>query len=281
MFTLLISAEQLSSQLSSHHKPIIFDCRFDLQNLKAGYETYNSAHIPTAFYLDLEQDLSGTKTGLNGRHPLPEQTTLAEKLRAYGVSDTSQIIAYDAQGGIFAARLWWLLRWLGHENIAVLDGGIQAWTAAGYCLTQEVMRPQPGNFSIRPALQSSVPVSEVINNLKNKTDLVIDARSPDRFRGENETLDPVGGHIPHAINHFFKNNLQENGHFKSTEDLKKDWLPLLGNRTADQTIHQCGSGVTACHNLLALEVAGLKGAKLYAGSWSEWCSDASRPLAVG
>ncbi len=278
MFTTLISADQLFSLKNF----VIFDCRFDLQNLKAGYEAYRMEHIPKAFYLDLEHDLCGTKTGVNGRHPLPECQMLADKLRNLGVLNTTQVIAYDAQGGVFAARLWWLLRWLGHEAVAILDGGIQAWTTAGYPLTAELADASPpGIFSIRTSLQSSVTVKDVVVNLESKAQLLIDARSPDRFRGENEALDPIAGHIPNAINRFFKDNLRENGHFKSAQHLRDEWILRLVKIHAEHTIHYCGSGVTACHNLLALEIAGLKDAKLYAGSWSEWCADLSLPIAVG
>lgn len=277
MFTTLISAEDLLKT----REVVIFDCRFDLLNPNAGYEAYQSGHIPGAFYLHLEEDLSGLKNGKNGRHPLPEAHRLVETLRRYGVSDNTQVIAYDAQGGIFASRVWWLLQWLGHKAVAVLDGGLHAWQAAGGELSSESVAATSGNFSIRPSLQALVDTEAVVANLNNRHYQVIDARSPDRYRGENETLDPVGGHIPGAANRFFKDNLQADGRFKSAETLNAEWSALLQNRSANETIQQCGSGVTACHNLLALEIAGLSGAALYAGSWSEWCSDPRRPVATG
>lgn len=277
MFTTLISAEQLLST----HDVAIFDCRFDLAHHNAGKEAYSAGHIPNAVYLDLEHDLSGEKNGHNGRHPLPNPQQLIATLRRHGVSNTTQVIAYDAQGGLFAARLWWLLRWMGHEAVAVLDGGLQAWQAAGGTLNTAQAEPlASGDFSLRPSLQPLAKIDDVVANLKNQHAQIIDARSPDRFRGENETLDPVGGHIPGAINRFFKDNLQANGQFKPASQLNKEWSTVLGYRRAEETIHQCGSGVTACHNLLALHIADLAGATLYAGSWSEWCADPSRPVAT-
>ena len=186
-------------------------------------------------------------------------------------------MVYDAQGGMFAARLWWMLRWVGHPAVAVLDGGWQAWLAARHPVTAEVHSNNKGSLTQRPALVSAVSADDILHNLHTRQHTLVDARAPDRFRGENETIDPVGGHIPGAINRFFKDNLQADGHFKNSTQLREEWLALIDQ--PQQAIMQCGSGVTACHNLLALEVAGLSGAALYPGSWSEWCADNERPVA--
>jgi len=277
MYTTLITA----TQLLAHPDAIVFDCRFDLADPAAGATAYATGHIPGAHYLHLDQDLSGAKTGRNGRHPLPEAETLLEKLRACGVHNDSQVIACDAHGGMFAARLWWLLRWLGHEAVAVLDGGLPAWQASGGVLTQALPPPRSGALMRRPSLQHVVTANEVLANLTQNKFLIVDARAPDRFRGENETLDPIGGHIPGACNRFFKDNLQADGCFKNAAQLGTEWRALLQPRTSKETIQQCGSGVTACHNILALEIAGLTRPALYAGSWSEWCADPTHPVATG
>ncbi|MGZ3240845.1 MAG: sulfurtransferase, partial [Burkholderiaceae bacterium] len=228
-------------------------------------------------------DLSGSKTGphgeFRGRHPLPARDAFIDTLRRLGVNHTSQVIAYDAHGGMFAARLWWMMRWVGHQAVAVLDGGLPAWTAHGGSLSTESVKKLRGTIDAAPSLGPVVDVNAIKSNLTMGACMVVDARAPDRFRGENETIDPVGGHIPGAKNRFFKDNLQPDGRFKSAEQLESEWHPIIV--TPEKSIMQCGSGVTACHNLLALEVAGLKGAALYPGSWSEWCSDPSRLVATG
>ncbi|AMC34128.1 sulfurtransferase [Janthinobacterium sp. B9-8] len=271
--TPLISALQLQEQLAD---VLLIDCRHDLANPEAGRLAYAEGHLPGAYFLHLDDDLSGLKTGANGRHPLPDPQVLADKLADMGMSRSRRVVAYDAQGGMYAARLWWLLRWLGHDHVQVLDGGMAAWQGA---LVKDLPKPVVAEFvaELRPALM--VGVEEVLANIKLPIFTVVDARSPSRFMGEGETMDPVGGHIPGAINRFFQNNLQEDGRFKSAEVLKAEWQQRLAGFDASHTVQQCGSGVTACHNLLALEVAGLSGARLYAGSWSEWCADAARPVA--
>ena len=212
----------------------------------------------------------------------PKDTDLLAALRRFGINDDTQVVAYDAHGGMFAARLWWLLRSIGHAQVAVLDGGIAAWIAAGQTLQTEAASNTAGNIDVKNSLTKQVNVQTVLQNLQAESGAqlqVIDARAADRFRGENETMDPVGGHIPGAKNRFFKDNLQADGRFKSAEQLRQDWESLISDPT--KAVMQCGSGVTACHNLLALEVAGMSGTALYPGSWSEWCSDASRPVATG
>ncbi len=282
MHTTLISAAQLSPQADNPNW-VIVDCRHDLMNLAAGRDGYAIAHLPNALFADMETELSGPKQGADGvfrgRHPLPERAAFMETLRSWGVNDESQVIAYDAHGGMFAARLWFLLRWVGHKGVAVLDGGMAAWQSAGLPLTTKVIERSRGHIHERESLVPTVNVDQVLANTKSALRIVVDARAADRFRGENETIDPVGGHIPGARNRFFKDNLREDGRFKDANVLKAEFSSVIDD-PAD-AIMQCGSGVTACHNLLALEVAGLKGAALYPGSWSEWCADPARPVATG
>jgi thiosulfate/3-mercaptopyruvate sulfurtransferase len=263
---------------------VILDCRHDLMNLAAGAEAYAAGHLPHAQFVDIETQLSGARRDaagvFRGRHPLPEPEAFIEQLRAWGVNDATQVVAYDAHGGMFAARLWWMLRWVGHEAVAVLDGGLPAWLAAGLPLSLEAPSPRArGTIAARAALVATVDVNAVLQNLEDGSRTIVDARAPDRFRGENETIDPVGGRIPGAKNRFFKDNLQPDGRFKTPDQLRSELGVAIGNPRS--AIMQCGSGVTACHNLLALEVAGMPGASLYPGSWSEWSSDASRPVATG
>ena len=256
----------------------VFDCRHLLSDPEAGSRAYAAAHLPGACFLHLDRDLSGPMNGRNGRHPLPDPLLLADRLGAAGVSAETQVVAYDDAGGAFAGRLWWLLRWLGHDRVAVLDGGIDRWLAEGRPLATE----QPGFVPtvLEGDLRDWVVSSEAVHrNLDDRRFCLIDARSPDRFRGENETLDPVGGHIPGARNRFFRDNLDASGCFRPAAELRREFLALLAGGAPEQVVMYCGSGVTACHNLLAMAIAGLHGARLYAGSWSEWCSDPARPLA--
>jgi thiosulfate/3-mercaptopyruvate sulfurtransferase len=282
MHQTLISAADLAAHIDDQAW-VVVDCRHDLMNLAAGRAAYASGHLPGAVFADIETVLSGAKTGADGvflgRHPLPDKEALAEALRGFGIGDATQVVAYDAHGGMFAARLWWLLRWLGHEAVAVLDGGMAAWDAAGRPLTTEVRTRPRGALSVRAPFVPTVTVREVLDNLESCKRIVIDARAADRYRGENETIDPVGGHIPGAKNRFFKDNLGPDGRFKDAAQLREEFGALIDDPEA--AIMQCGSGVTACHNLLALEVAGLPGAALYPGSWSEWVGDPARPVAKG
>jgi len=281
-YTTLIDCPELAALVQQGPTPLLLDCRFDLATPDSGEAAFAGGHLPGAQYLHLDRDLSGTKTGRNGRHPLPERDTLAVRLRALGLNQDQQVVVYDAQGGMFAARAWWLLRWLGHANVAVLDGGLPAWTAAGQGLQSAHSQPSPGNFGSREALVDTVDRAAVLANLQGHGPLVIvDARAPDRFRGENETLDARGGHIPGARNRFFRDNLDADGRFKPAAALHAEFSALLSTHEAQQSVQQCGSGVTACHNLLALEIAGLGGARLYPGSWSEWSSDPLAPIATG
>ncbi|MHA4869616.1 sulfurtransferase [Duganella sp. PWIR1] len=282
MHTTLIDAATLSQHLQDPNW-VILDCRHDLMNPNAGRDGFAIGHIAGAQFANVDTDLSGAKMGADGafrgRHPLPERAALIATLRSWGINDDTQVVAYDAHGGMFAARLWWLLRWVGHPTVAVLDGGLAAWQSAGLAMVTSNEARAPGAIGDQPSLVATVSVDEVVANLSTQARTVVDARAADRYRGENETIDPVGGHIPGAKNRFFKDNLTAEGRFKDAAQLKADFAPLFDS--APQAIMQCGSGVTACHNLLALEIAGLPGAALYPGSWSEWCADTARPVATG
>jgi thiosulfate/3-mercaptopyruvate sulfurtransferase len=277
-YTTLVSVQELAAH-SRGAGWIVCDCRHDLTDYEAGRKAYAESHIPGARFLHLDEDLSGPKTGLNGRHPLPHPITLTLRLGALGIDNATQVVAYDASGGVYAARLWWMLRWVGHERVAVLDGGWRAWLDASHPVTADVPEPRPTTFNPNLKPDRGTDVRYLTAHLKEL--LVVDARSPDRFRGENETLDPVAGHIPGAVNRFYKLNLGGDGRFRDTAELKRDFAQLIGSRSPARVVHQCGSGVTACHNVLAMEVAGLSGSILYPGSWSEWCADPARPVATG
>jgi thiosulfate/3-mercaptopyruvate sulfurtransferase len=278
----LISAEKLATELASAAPPLVFDCSFDLTNPDAGRQAYEAAHLPGAFYLHLETVLSGRKTGFNGRHPLPGRDTFAESMAALGVSDDTQVVAYDNSGGMYAARLWWMLRWAGHDAAAVLDGGLAAWKNASLPLSSEASSAPPrGRFSLRESLVHTLGYSDIQANIGSPAKLVIDARAPDRFRGENETLDKIGGHIPGARNRLFKDNLGADGRFKPADQLRAEFDAVTGGRPAHELVNQCGSGVTACHNILAMEIAGLRGSALYPGSWSEYSAQPDANIAVG
>lgn len=273
----LISAEELAGRLGDDAL-VVIDCRHDLARPDAGESAWADSHIPGALFMHLDRDLSSAKTGSNGRHPLPSPAAFSALLGRCGITPQHSVVAYDDAGGMFAARLWWMLRWVGHADAAVLDGGLAAWRAAGGALDQSV-RSRPATRYPEGAVDSTVDADALLANLDGGALLVVDARAPDRFRGENETLDPVGGHIPGAVNRFFKLNLADDGRFKPADVLRAEWCAIANGRNPATLVMQCGSGVTACHNLLALELAGLSGARLYPGSWSEWCSDPARPVA--
>jgi thiosulfate/3-mercaptopyruvate sulfurtransferase len=279
----LIQAAELAARLRDDGAhTLVFDCSFDLANPAAGRNAYAAGHVPGALYLHLDDDLSSARTGRNGRHPLPVPQAFAERLAALGVNADSHVVVYDNAGGMYAARAWWMLRWVGHGAVSLLDGGLAAWQAAGQPLQAgEPPARARGSFVQRPSLVATVDRDTLLANLRQPQRLVVDARAPDRFRGENETLDPVGGHIPGARNRLFRNNLGPDGRFKTAAQLRADFDAVTGGRAADQLVMSCGSGVTACHNLLALEVAGLPGAALYPGSWSEWSAWPDAPIATG
>jgi thiosulfate/3-mercaptopyruvate sulfurtransferase len=277
MFTTLITAEELARHLDDPQW-VVCDCRHDLSDYEAGRRGYAQSHVPGARFVHLDEDLSGPKTGVNGRHPLPHPATFALRAGALGIDSSKQVVAYDASGGSYAARLWWMLRWIGHSAAAVLDGGWQAWVGGGHPVSAERAVLQPATYTRRSHPQLAVDATYISAHLHAPDFVLVDARAPDRFRGENETLDPVGGHIPGAVNRFFRSNLDAGGCFKAPDALKDEFSTLLRERSPATVVHQCGSGVTACHNLLAMEHAGLTGSRLYPGSWSEWVSDPSRPV---
>ncbi len=280
MSTTLVSTQELAAHLNDPGWRV-FDCRHDLADPGYGEKAYARGHLPGAQFLHLDRDLSGARTGRNGRHPLPTRQDFAAKLAACGVGSGTQVVAYDNEGGAFAARLWWMLRWVGHDRAAVLDGGLPGWRRAGLPLEAGVPNPAPAHFDLAPGVDP-VDAGEVLARLGDARTLIIDARVPERFSGAEETLDPVGGHIPRAVNRFYLDNLDDAGCFlRPTDEVRADFVRLLGSRAPGKVIHQCGSGVSACLNLLVMEAAGLPGSRLYAGSWSEWCADPARPVAVG
>ncbi len=279
---MLISTSELASRLDDA-EVAIFDCRHDLVDHGKGLAAYRSGHVPGAHFAPVETALAGAKTGKNGRHPLPHPDDFAEFLSAHGVTDTTLVVAYDDAGGLYAARLWWMTRWIGHERAALLDGGLPKWVAEKRPLstaTPAVRVTQPP-LAWRPSAFQVVSAAEIQSRIGSPTHLVVDARMADRFRGETEPIDPVAGHIPGAANRFYKANLEADATFRPPEALRREFETLLGGRAPEDVAHQCGSGITACANLFAMELAGLPGSQLYAGSWSEWVSDPSRPVERG
>lgn len=281
MFDTLVETEVLAAHLQDPHW-VLFDCRHQLSDPEAGWKRYLETHIPGACYLHLERDLSSPVTPDTGRHPLPDARRLVERLAECGVNEATQIVAYDDAGGAIAARLWWLARWLGHRPVAVLNGGWQWWIKEQRAVTADIPAPAPGNFHGRPNDGMWASTTEILELARGrKRELLVDARAADRYRGANESIDPVAGHVPGAINLPYAENIAADGRFKDATSLRRRFEQALGTMSAERSIGMCGSGVTACHNLLAMEVAGLHGARLYAGSWSEWIRDPSRPVARG
>lgn len=277
MYGTIVSVDELAAHLKDAAW-VIVDCRHLLQDFGAGRRMYEAAHIPGAFYAHGEHDLAGQKTGTNGRHPMPDPDRFAAFLRELGVNGDTQIVAYDAGADMWASRFWYVCKYIGHEAVAVLDGGFAAWSGMGKPVTAEVSR-KPGNGTIQPHVQSELAVDAnvVLRSLESKEFAVIDARGADRFAGQNETIDPVGGHIPGAVNRPFRSNYTGPfGQFKKPEELRAEFEAL--GVPPERIVNQCGSGVSAAVNLLGMEIAGLRGARLYPGSWSEWCADRSRPM---
>lgn len=280
----LITATDLLARMQQADAPVLLDCGFNLSDTEAGERAWREGHLPGARYLHLDRDMAGPKEDAQGRflgrHPLPDRTALAARLGALGITSATSVVCYDAQGGMYAARAWWLLRWMGHADVAVLDGGIDAWRAAGGTLTTDA--PAPHAAAPYPLLPPALPTidADALQARLGRVQL-IDARGGDRFRGEVEPLDRAAGHIPGARNRPFRDNLEADGRFKSVAALHAEWTPLLAGRGASELVQQCGSGVTACHNLLALAHAGLGDSVLYPGSWSEWSADPARPQAQG
>lgn len=279
-FTTLIDTEALASRLSDPDLAIV-DCRFDLRDTALGLRQYAEGHVPGAVYASLDSDMSGQKNGSNGRHPPPDPASLARTFGRLGLDGSLQVVAYDQDTGIYASRLWWLLRWLGHDAVAVLDGGFAKWSAERRPVRRDVETRPPRRFTGDARPGWIVDVNEVGRTVAARDALLVDARAPERFRGENETLDKVAGHIPGAANHFFKWNLRDDNTFRSPQEIRDRVQASIGDVPARRAICYCGSGVTACHNLLAFEHAGLSGGRLYVGSWSEWSSDPARPIEKG
>jgi thiosulfate/3-mercaptopyruvate sulfurtransferase len=278
-FTTLIDTESLAARLGEP-RLVVVDCRHNLSDTHAGEAAYRAGHIPGALFLHIDRDLSGTTTGSNGRHPLPTQADFAATLSRIGVDTTTQVVAYDQNAGMWASRLWWMLRWVGHARAAVLDGGLDKWIAEGRPVSTEVPQPHPARFEPKSS-SFAVGTDQILATLGNGSLTVLDARAPERYRGDMEPIDKVAGHIPGALNRPYTSNLSADGGFKSAQALRHEFEAQLGGRAPATVVHQCGSGVTACHNALAMEVAGLHGSRLYPGSWSEWSADPSRPVARG
>jgi thiosulfate/3-mercaptopyruvate sulfurtransferase len=293
MYTTLIEAEELAAELAGGSPTVsngngrhwaILDCRFDLSRPQWGASAYVAGHLPNALYAHLDLDLSGPLSSASGRHPLPAIAQLAETFGRWGIDEKVQVVAYDQGSGAYAARLWWLLRWAGHPQVAVLNGGFAAWQQAGLPIDATAGSRAPRTFVPRPTRDQVVNAAELERLLSDGAlasgqSLLVDARAADRFAGENETIDPVAGHIPGAHNHPFTRNVDAQGRFLPASELRERWEATLGGHPAQHVIAMCGSGVTACHNLLALEIAGLSGSRLYAGSWSEWIREPRRPVA--
>lgn len=284
-FTTLISTDELGAHLRGARPTegawVVVDCRFDLKDEKWGRAQYLAGHVPGAVYADLNADLAGPRTGTNGRHPLPDVESLAGAFGRLGISNDTQVVVYDQDSGLFASRLWWSLRYLGHESVALLDGGWAKWTAEGRAAASGDESREAERFTPSVRRGFTVTVDQVQSLTADGRTRLVDARGPERFEGREETVDKVAGHIPGAVNHFYKWNLGADGTMLPAEQLREKYRALLGNHTPGQTVMYCGSGVSACHNLLAMEVAGLHGTPLYVGSWSEWSADPKRPVETG
>ena len=280
-FQTLISTRDLYHIYQSPNV-IIFDCRFSLMDTEKGRNAWKDAHIPGAIYAHLDEDLSGVITpGKTGRHPLPTMENFVTWLSTCGVDENSQVVAYDDMSGAIASRLWWMLRWMGHDAVAVLDGGIQAWQKDKLPVDSNSPQLQKKSFRPSPRRELAVDMAEVMDKRTNPDYLVLDARGADRYRGENETIDPVPGHIPGAISAPFAQNISKSGHFLSAQELHQRFQPMQEEASSRHTIVYCGSGVTAAHNILAMAHAGLGDARLYPGSWSEWITKKTNPVATG
>ena len=279
-YSTLIEPAGLAALLGKQVVAVV-DCRFELAASSAGREAYLKAHIPGAGFADLNKDLSVPPGTDSGRHPLPSKEAFALVLGALGIDNGTQVVAYDQSSGAFAARFWWMLRWVGHRDVAVLDGGFDAWLAEGHVVECGAKQAPSRRFLLQAEGMRPMTSQEVLAATRQRDRLLVDARAPERYSGQVEPLDTVAGHVPGAINAPFTANLGGAGRFLPADELRRRWLQILGGKAPQKLIAMCGSGVTACHNLLALEVAGLPGASLYSGSWSEWIRDPARPVATG
>jgi len=281
MFSTLIQPSEAFSHRNDPNWRFL-DCRFRLGDIGEGRRLYETEHLPGALYLHLDEDLSGPIVpGETGRHPLPSKEDAVKLFGNLGIDEEVQVVVYDDMGGAIAARVWWMLQWLGHEAVAVLNGGITAWKAAGYDVSSEVPPVKPRPFQAKESKKRRLSAEEVDRIRGNADWRVIDSRTPERYRGEEEPIDPVAGHIPSAKNAPHPETIGPDGQFKSSEELRKHFADLVGETSSGQTVFYCGSGVTACRNLLAYQEAGLGDALLYAGSWSEWIAPGTRPVATG
>ena len=276
----LVAAEELAAQIDSNDIAIV-DCRFDLRDPAAGERAYLAGHIPRAVYASLDRDLADLSRHGRGRHPLPEADAFCAALGRWGITAQHRVVAYDGRDGAHAARLWWMLHLLGHDSVAVLDGGFERWTSLGLPVDRLIPRPRPAVYKARFNARAIASTAVVAARMASGNGLLVDARAAERFRGEVEPIDRVAGHIPGALNRPFTQNLREDGRFRPAEELAGEFRSLLDATPPEDTVLMCGSGVTACHNLLAMEHAGLLGARVYPGSWSEWISDPARPVARG
>ncbi len=276
----LLDADALKARIDDPNLRL-FDCRFALAEPELGQCHYAGGHLPGALYAHLDRHLSGPVTPTSGRHPLPDPMRLAGWLGDCGVDSETSVVVYDDMGGAFAVRLWWLLRWLGHEDVSLLDGGLQLWVASGGDLSSETPAYAARVFEPAPDDGRWLTTAHLLRGLEDETVQVVDARAPERFRGEVEPIDPVAGHIPDAVNLPLAGNLDDFGRFLDAAALSKRFTDAIGTQAPERIAHSCGSGVNACHNLFAMELAGLHGSRLYAGSWSEWIRDPTRPVAVG
>jgi thiosulfate/3-mercaptopyruvate sulfurtransferase len=277
MHTTLISTGLLAEHLNDSSW-LIADCRYNLKDEHWGRRQYIDAHVPGAVFVNLAHDLAGPRTGRNGRHPLPSPEVMAATFGRLGIGDATQVIAYDQDAGPFASRLWWMLRYVGHDAVAVLDGGFAKWIGEGRGTRAAEETRGPAAFTPRLRPEMRLTVEEVVAHLGDSSMLLVDARSPERYQGQPDPLDNVPGHIPGARNRFYRRNISDTGTMLPASELKADFEGVLEGRSAKEAVMYCGSGVTACHNLLAMEHAGLRGARLFAGSWSEWEADPKRPI---
>jgi thiosulfate/3-mercaptopyruvate sulfurtransferase len=275
----LLSTATLAAQLNDANL-VVVDSRHDLMNPSVGRDAYAAGHIPGAIFMSIDDDLSTKKSGSNGRHPLPSPEVFAATLSAKGIGNASKVVVYDGGNAMYAGRLWWMLRWLGHTNVFALDGGFAQWQKEDRAVETQPNAHAPASFQATIHDSMRLSADDTLAAITDPNRRILDARALERYRGDVEPVDPVAGHIPGAVNRAFGLN-QRDGLFKPADELKREFEAILAGRAPTQLIHQCGSGVSACANMLAMEHAGLAGSKLYAGSWSEWCSDASRPVATG
>ncbi len=283
IYTTVIPTHDLESNLNRENW-VVFDCRASLSDHNAGFKAYSDGHIPSAIFCHLENDLSSPVTPTTGRHPLPDYDKFIQTLGDWGVDNQTQLIVYDDVGGAFAVRLWWQLRTFGHSKVAVLDGGIPQWGKEGRSLNKVIPKPTQKIFTAKVDENANLSTDQVLQNIESQNFILLDARTPERYRGESEPIDTIAGRIPKSLNRAFQLNLNDEGLFLNADQLRKKFNEILeqaSNKTASDIVHLCGSGVTACHNMLAMEIAGLQGSRLYAGSWSEWIRDRKRPIASG